>query len=92
MVVLAHPKLIHDDAVVERLIKEGLDGLEVFYPQHNAIETEFYKNLAKKYHLFMTGGSDFHAIETRYPQKIGQFTIEDSYAEELYARKKEEVL
>ncbi len=40
----------------------------------------------------MTGGSDFHAIETRYPQKIGQFTIEDSYAEELYARKKEEVL
>jgi len=92
MVVLAHPKLIHDDAVVERLIKEGLDGLEVFYPQHNAIETEFYKNLAKKYHLFMTGGSDFHAIEIRYPQKIGQFTIEDSYAEELYARKKEEVL
>ena len=90
--VLAHPKLIHDDALVERLIKEGLDGLEVFYPQHNAIETQLYKNLAEKYNLCMTGGSDFHAIETRYPQKIGQFTIEDSYAEELYARKKEEVL
>ena len=86
--VLAHPKLVHDDALVEALCQKGIEGLEVFYPQHDAEDTERYRKLAEEYSLFMTGGSDFHGFPTRYPTKLGEFTIEDAYAKELYRPEK----
>ena len=82
--VLAHPGLIGDDELVETLLKNGIEGIEAIYPRHNAEETRKYIALAEKYHLLVTGGSDFHGIVGRYPEKIGEFTIEDSYAKELY--------
>lgn len=87
--VLAHPKLIHDDTVVEELCQKGIEGLEVFYPQHDAADTERYREMAEKYHLFMTGGSDFHGFPTRYPTKLGEFTIDDAYAKALYRPEKD---
>ena len=37
--VLAHPKLIGDDRLVEELCCRGIEGLEVFYPQHDETDT-----------------------------------------------------
>lgn len=85
--VLAHPKLIHDDALVESLLDLGIAGIEVFYPQHDAADTEKYLAMARKRGLFVTGGSDFHGFATRYPQQLGVFTIEDCYAEKLFEPK-----
>jgi len=82
--VLAHPKLVHDDDIVRHICAEGIDGLEVFYPQHDAADTAKYSALADEYHLKKTGGSDFHGIPTRYPAEVGVFTVEDVYAEPLY--------
>ncbi len=82
--VLAHPKLVQDDALVEDLLDMGMEGLEVFYPQHDAQDVERYLQMAAKHHLLVSGGSDFHGFVSRYPQQVGMFTIEDSYAEGFF--------
>ena len=83
--VLAHPKLIKDDNLAEELIRLGMDGIEVFYPQHNAEDTAKYLSWAEKYNLIVTGGSDFHGASVgRNPLPLGEFTIDDVWAEKLY--------
>jgi 3',5'-nucleoside bisphosphate phosphatase len=59
--VAAHPArtgLTDDD--VERLAASDLDGLEVFYPRHDAAQTAHFARLAGRYSLLVTGGSDDH--------------------------------
>lgn len=77
--VLAHPGLIGDERVVEQIIQEGIDGIEVFHPRHSIEKIDKYKKIAKAHNLIITGGSDYHAIPTRYPKRLGEFTVEDSY-------------
>ena len=82
--VLAHPKLVGDDELVEEICQSGIEGLEVFYPQHEPEDVERYMLMAKKYGLLISGGSDFHGYATRFPQNLGLFTIEDEWAEKFY--------
>lgn len=84
--VLAHPGLIGDDRIVEQIVEEGIDGIEVFHPRHSIEKVDKYKKIAKEHHLLITGGSDYHAIPTRYPKRLGEFTVEDSYAISLNER------
>ena len=64
--VLAHPSLLNlsDENLLEPLIVSlkalGLQGLEVYYPEHTAEQSDQYIALARKHELLMTGGSDFH--------------------------------
>jgi 3',5'-nucleoside bisphosphate phosphatase len=58
--ILAHPGLIKDAATINEIIAMGLDGLEVYYPEHS-IEQEYgFAKLARQNHLVKSGGSDFH--------------------------------
>lgn len=58
--VLAHPGLIDKKIKLTTIIEKGIRGIEVYHPKHSMIEKEYYLNLAKKYNLFITGGSDYH--------------------------------
>lgn len=64
--VLAHPFLlnIRQDDVLENLIcilKEmGLMGIEVYYPEHSSDLQRYYAEMATRYGLLITGGTDFH--------------------------------
>jgi hypothetical protein len=60
--VLAHPgQQVKENAQrMERLIKEGLDGLEVYSSYHNREQISFYKQAAREHDLLLTCGSDFH--------------------------------
>lgn len=64
--VLAHPGLLNikDQDLFEKLIKylknKGLMGIEVYYSEHTKQQTVYYFNIAEKYDLLPTGGSDFH--------------------------------
>ncbi|MDP4857868.1 MAG: PHP domain-containing protein [Desulfobacterales bacterium] len=64
--ILAHPYLLSlkDAAEVEKLVislkKMGLGGIEALYPEHPPHATAFYKELADRHHLLITGGTDFH--------------------------------
>jgi len=61
--VLAHPGCMRGEdyeALIWRLKKEGLEGIEAFYPSHTDQECRFFCDLAEKNGLFVTVGSDFH--------------------------------
>lgn len=78
--VLAHPKLVKDDAIVERMLALDFGGLEVYYPRHDAEDVARYKAMAEAHGLLLTGGSDFHATPQREPSELGVFTVDDSLA------------
>lgn len=48
LAVLAHPGLIDDPTVVAEVIAMGVDGLEVYYPQHSDEQTSYYRLLAEE--------------------------------------------
>ncbi len=63
--ILAHPVLYHMsdarlDALVAELKEVGLMGLEAVYSTYSAGEERQMRALARKYHLLISGGSDFH--------------------------------
>lgn len=63
--VLAHPLLykLPDDeleVLVKRLANHGLDGLEAIYSSNIGNDEQKMKNLAKRYGLAISGGTDFH--------------------------------
>ena len=63
--VLAHPILYHLsdrklDALVARLKDAGLKGIEAIYSTYSPSEERQIKELAAKYGLLISGGSDFH--------------------------------
>lgn len=65
--VLAHPLLYKlNDTALENLVKflraEGLMGIEAIYSANKWTDEAKMKQLAKKYDLFITGGSDFHGL------------------------------
>ncbi len=60
--VLAHPGLYNDSELVERLIRYGISGIEVFHPDHDEKLEKYYYDLAVKHKLLITGGSDFHGV------------------------------
>lgn len=64
--VLAHPFTLfcnnsdEFEVLLKKLVNQGLQGLEVYYSEHNQRQTSQYLKLAKRYNLVITGGSDFH--------------------------------
>jgi predicted metal-dependent phosphoesterase TrpH len=60
--VLAHPGRLRDEAIIGELVERGLQGLEVFYPRHDANLVHHFREIARRHNLVMTGGSDFHDI------------------------------
>ena len=65
LAALAHPILYHmSDAALDTLVSHlkdcGLDGIEAIYSTYSAKEERQIRQLAKKYDLLITGGSDFH--------------------------------
>ena len=61
--ILAHPKVVKTNDIeklIKRLKDEGLDGIEVYHSLHNEDDSNYYLNLANKYKLLVSGGSDFH--------------------------------
>jgi 3',5'-nucleoside bisphosphate phosphatase len=60
--VLAHPGRLKDRVLIDELAPNGLRGLEVFYPLHDAEDVQIFRDLAKRYGLVMTAGMDFHDI------------------------------
>ncbi|MDD5255109.1 MAG: PHP domain-containing protein [Candidatus Omnitrophica bacterium] len=58
--VLAHPYSLGNDALIPLFVKDGLMGIEAYYPEHSSEKTNVYLALAEKHGLLVTGGSDCH--------------------------------
>lgn len=80
--VLAHPYSLRDEGLIPVMVEAGLQGIEVFYPEHSAAMTAEYRALARQYGLVMTGGSDFHG-SAKPTVSLGQVTVPWQNIEEL---------
>jgi len=63
--VLAHPGFLGDRSTLDekhiaRYADYGVDGMEVYYSKHTLQQVNYYLNIALKYNLLITGGSDCH--------------------------------
>lgn len=77
--VLAHPGRLKDRAIIDALVGEGLQGLEVFYPLHDADDVRFFREKAARHGLVMTAGSDFHDIRY-HAHGVGMMVEESAIA------------
>lgn len=51
------------DKIIGRLKRQGLKGLECFHPDQDFEQSMRFVEMAEKYHLHITRGSDFHGID-----------------------------
>ncbi len=84
--ILAHPGYISEEINLEAFIHElketGLMGLEVYYPSHTKGQIEDFKELAKKFDLLVSGGTDCHGKLNEGPF-IGSLNIPYYLLEEI---------
>jgi 3',5'-nucleoside bisphosphate phosphatase len=67
LAVMAHPGLNRTDEAIPGLVEAGLDGIECFHPKHPAATVKHYLQLADRFHLLVTGGSDCHGLSKGQP-------------------------
>jgi len=61
--VLAHPCYMYDERFefhLNELISYGLNGIEIYHPDHTDEQTVIFEKMAKDKGLIGTSGSDFH--------------------------------
>jgi predicted metal-dependent phosphoesterase TrpH len=92
--VLAHPftlglgkKGLRE--LVTELAGIGLQGIEAYYPEHDAGQLRLCLELARELNLVVTGGSDFHGAlnpDIRMGCGFGNLSIPDHLVDLLYER------
>ena len=95
--VLAHPFTLRlsDEALESTLSEfkdEGLDGLEVYYSEHTPQMSHMFMELAEKYDLAPSGGSDFHGNnkdQIKLGVGLGDLRVPYSLVAGLKSRRKE---
>lgn len=95
--ILAHPTLYHmSNDNIEKLVaflkEQGVDGIEGKYTTYTSSEERMVKELAKKYELQISGGSDFHGAakpKTDLGIGHGKLYIHESILENLKAYRAE---
>ncbi len=81
--VWAHPGLTGIHGFLGELIKAGLQGLEVYHPEHNWVMTHYYRSLAQKHGLIVTGGSDYHGNVYAHAKELGACGVTKAELEAL---------
>ena len=87
LAVMAHPGLNRTDEIIPDLVNAGLDGIECFHTKHSTKMAERYLEIAEKYHLLVTGGSDCHGFSKVKPL-IGTVKLPYDHVEKMKAAKK----
>jgi len=92
--VLAHPGLATreagtDLALLDRLVVEGLAGIESDHVGHDEVVAAYWRRAADERGLLSTGGSDFHG--GRKDSEIGARTTPREVVDALHARRRQEV-
>jgi len=83
---LAHPNIIPDQTWIEEFVALGVDGLEVVYPRFSNAKILMYKNMADKFGILKSGGSDAHGSYRDFT-KIGDVTVPYEWLEAMKERK-----
>ena len=73
--VLAHPGINLQHGLLPSCLGAGLQGMEVYYPQHDRETERKLLIMAEKLGLIITGGSDFHGHEPQEWQYFGEIKV-----------------
>jgi predicted metal-dependent phosphoesterase TrpH len=85
LAVLAHPGLNHSDEMIPAMVEAGLDGIECFHTKHSAATAQHYLQIADRFSLLVTGGSDCHGLSKGKPL-IGTVKLPLEHVEKLRQR------
>lgn len=66
LAVIAHPGKLFKPSYVGEFVATGVDGLEVWHPDHQPFEVEEFSRICRKHGLYMTAGSDFHGEKDKH--------------------------
>ncbi len=66
---------------IKSLVECGIDGMECYYSAYNNERISFLLNLAKKYNLLVSAGSDCHGNPSKYGS-IGQTSADNTKIDE----------
>ena len=84
--VLAHPLTTPEpEDLVIRLKAVGLIGIETYYASYTTEDVERLVDIADRYNLIATGGTDFHGINVDTNTPIGGVEIPEKSVERLLA-------
>jgi predicted metal-dependent phosphoesterase TrpH len=77
---LAHPGLLRRDEWIASFAGAGVDAVEAYHPEHDASATARYLELARRYDLRVSGGSDFHGDPSHGAPQPGAVSLpRDAY-------------
>src|SRR6516164_4525106 len=71
---------------LERLARAGLDGLEIFHPDHVPSQREAFLRQAEALGLVPTAGSDYHGPRVTPDRSLGMVSLDPTYFSRLEAR------
>lgn len=80
LAVLAHSGQQQNFELIPMLVKNGLNGLEINHHANNERDRMIIKEYAKRYDLFLTGGSDYHGRYEPNSPDVGAYIAEKSGA------------
>lgn len=89
--VLAHPPQYNLskqelEVLVRELVSHGLEGIEAIYSTYSQRDERSMRDLAKKFNLYLTGGSDFHGSNKPMIQLgrgLGNLQVPHSFLENI---------
>ena len=84
--VVSHPGRLSDE-LVEKIISYGVDGFEVWCPDHTEEQSEKFLKLTKQNKLLALGGSDFKGMYNKRPLTVGSYITPDKQLDELLGYK-----
>jgi len=82
---LAHPGVYGRDDAIPQLVEQGLMGLEVQHPDHDAEGILRYERLRLKYGLLAVAGSDYHGAPGLRESSLGRPSLSQSEFDRLAA-------
>ena len=83
---LAHPGTARRDDIVPGLVASGLGAIEAYHSAHDPAQQRHYVDLAARYDLAVSGGSDYHGEGVRRAEFFGVVTLPVEEFERLQAR------
>lgn len=82
LAIIAHPQLINQPAVLQKLLTMNFDGIECYYAKLPRDSQKRWIKIAEKRQWLMTGGSDYHgSIKPQIP--LGASWIDEQQFEKL---------
>ncbi len=88
--ILAHPGIIKNAQCIDAVLNAGIDGIEIYHPKNNLACRRRLETIVRNRQCMVTGGSDFHGMRGRFPEKLGVWSTNISYADALQTRLNEQ--